>query len=101
MKVDGRDYRTIWLARDGLSVEIIEQTRLPHEFITVRLETHEEVVEAIYGMKVRGAPLIGATAAYGMCLALKDDLSDAGLDHAYEYLLQTRPTGANLRWAFN
>jgi methylthioribose-1-phosphate isomerase len=69
MKVDGKPYRTIWLNDDGWSVEIIDQTRMPHRFETVTLKTVEEAAHAIEAMLVRGAPLIGATAAYGVCLA--------------------------------
>jgi methylthioribose-1-phosphate isomerase len=98
MNVDGRHYRSIWLADDGWSVEIIDQTRLPHEFVIARLTTRDEAAVAIRDMLVRGAPLIGATAAYGMCLALRADASDAALDEAGRVLLATRPTAVNLRW---
>ncbi len=101
MKVDGTPFRTIWLAGDGGTVEIIDQTRLPHEFVTLRLATLEDAAHAIRSMQVRGAPLIGATAAYGLCLALRDDASDAGLCRAYDTLLATRPTAVNLRWALD
>ena len=86
MKVDGRHYRTIWLADDGRAVEIIDQTALPHAFVTRRLESLDDAVEAIRVMRVRGAPLIGAAAAYGVCLALADDPSDANLARAGEAL---------------
>ncbi len=99
MKVDGRPMRTIWPAEDGWAVEIIDQTRLPHAFATLRLETLDEAAHAIRAMLVRGAPLIGATAAYGLALALRADPSDAGLEAAGETLLATRPTAVNLRWA--
>ena len=99
MRVDGKPYRTIWLADDGWSVEIIDQTRLPHEFATTRLTTLGEAAHAIRAMLVRGAPLIGATAAYGMALALRRDPDDIG--HAYDVLLATRPTAINLRWALD
>jgi methylthioribose-1-phosphate isomerase len=101
MKVDGTPYRTIWLAKDGQSVEIIDQTRLPHEFATLTLHTLSEAAHAIRSMQVRGAPLIGATAAYGVALAMRDDASDAALGHAYDRLLETRPTAINLRWALD
>ena len=101
MKVDGKAYRTIWLQPDGWSVGIIDQTRLPHEFITDRLATVEQAADAIFTMRVRGAPLIGATAAYGVCLALRADGSDTALDRAYALLLKTRPTAINLRWALD
>ena len=101
MKVGGVPYRTIWVADDGRAVEIIDQTRLPHEFETVTLRTVAEAATAIASMQVRGAPLIGATAAYGICLAVAADSSDAALDRAYEQLLATRPTAVNLRWALD
>ena len=100
MRVDGKPYRTIWLADDGWSVEIIDQTRLPHDFATTRLTTLEEAAHAIRAMLVRGAPLIGATAAYGMALALRRDPDDIG--HAYDVLCWRRvPTAINLRWALD
>jgi methylthioribose-1-phosphate isomerase len=101
MKVDGVAYRTIWPAADGAGVEIIDQTRLPHAFATVRLETVADAAHAIRAMLVRGAPLIGATAAYGLWLALRDDPSDAALADAYDRLLATRPTAINLKWALD
>ena len=101
MKIDGIHYRTIWVADDGWSVEIIDQTRLPHEFAVARLETAEDAARAIKDMLVRGAPLIGATAAYGLCLALRRDASDAALDSAYAMLLATRPTAVNLKWSLD
>ncbi|HET6521353.1 MAG TPA: S-methyl-5-thioribose-1-phosphate isomerase [Geminicoccaceae bacterium] len=101
MRVDGVPYRTIWLAEDGRSVEIIDQTKLPHAFEAVRLRTVDDAARAIRAMRVRGAPLIGATAAYGLCLALLEDASDEALDRAYDVLLATRPTAVNLRWALD
>ncbi len=99
MKVQGQPTRTIRLADDGWAVEIIDQTRLPHDFVTCRLETLDEAAHAIRAMLVRGAPLIGATAAYGLALALRADPSDDNLGRAAETLLATRPTAVNLRWA--
>lgn len=99
MKIDGTPWRTIWLAADGESVEIIDQTLLPHRFEVRRLRTLEDAAEAIAVMRVRGAPLIGATAAYGLALGLRDDPSDAGLRRACERLVATRPTASNLAWA--
>lgn len=101
MKVDGKHFRTIWLAPDGVSVEAIDQRRLPHEFVIVSLNTVEEAAEAIRSMLVRGAPLIGATAAYGVALAMRADASDAGIERACRMLLATRPTAVNLRWALD
>lgn len=99
MKIDGKAYRTIWLNDDGWSVEIIDQTRLPHEFVTARLSTMEDAAVAIKTMQVRGAPLIGATAAYGLCLALREEASDEAMDEAIAHLNKQRPTAVNLRWA--
>jgi methylthioribose-1-phosphate isomerase len=101
MQVDGKPYRTIWLADDGRSVDIIDQTLLPHRFEVVRLETVEDAATAIATMQVRGAPLIGATAAYGVCLAVGEDASDDALEAACAMLAATRPTAINLRWALD
>ena len=91
--------RTIWLGRDGHTVEIIDQTRLPHELVIVGLRTLEDAAGAISAMQVRGAPLIGATAAYGVALGIAEDPSNAGLERATSRLARTRPTAVNLRWA--
>jgi methylthioribose-1-phosphate isomerase len=99
VRVDGVPYRTIWVAEDGHTVEILDQTRLPHEFRVLALRTLEDALRAIRTMQVRGAPLIGVTAAYGLCLALRGDASDAALERAGSALLATRPTAVNLRWA--
>ena len=101
MKVDGKPFRTIWPADDGWAVEIIDQTKLPFEFVIKRLETLDDAATAIRDMEVRGAPLIGATAAYGMALAAHGDTSDTALEEAYAALLATRPTAINLRWALD
>jgi methylthioribose-1-phosphate isomerase len=101
MKIDGRQTRTIWLEADGWSVGVIDQTQLPHRFVTVRLATVDDAAHAISAMQVRGAPLIGATAAYGVCLALRADASDEALERAYAKLLATRPTAINLKWALD
>ena len=98
MNIDGRHYRTIWAGEDGRSARIIDQTLLPHRVATVRLESLEAVARAIETMQVRGAPCIGATAAYGMAIALADDATDAGLRNAADRLARTRPTAVNLRW---
>jgi len=99
MNVQGRPMRTIWLASDGRTVEIIDQTRLPHEVVIVGLAGLDDAARAISTMQVRGAPLIGATAAYGVALAMAEDPSDAGLVAAISKLAATRPTAVNLRWA--
>ena len=101
MKVDGRPYRTIWLGADGVTVQVIDQTLLPHRFVVLDLGTIEDAERAIRTMIVRGAPLIGAAAAYGMALAMAADPSDAMLARAYAVLLAARPTAVNLRWALD
>ena len=99
MKVDGVAYRTIWLDQDGWSVHIIDQTKLPWRWEILRLTTLDQAAHAIRTMQVRGAPLIGATAAYGLCLALRADPTD--LEQAATTLAATRPTAINLRWALD
>jgi methylthioribose-1-phosphate isomerase len=100
MLIEGRPTRTIWPAADGSGdVEILDQTLLPHAVKVVRLASLADAARAISIMQVRGAPLIGATAAYGVSLALREDASDAGLDLALRTLLATRPTAVNLAWA--
>ncbi|OYW96748.1 MAG: S-methyl-5-thioribose-1-phosphate isomerase, partial [Bosea sp. 32-68-6] len=99
MKINGQAYRTIWLAPDGWRVCVIDQTRLPFRFETVTLSSSEAAAEAIRSMVVRGAPLIGATAAYGVALAMRADASDAALEAALTLLGATRPTAVNLHWA--
>ncbi|MDX2144190.1 MAG: S-methyl-5-thioribose-1-phosphate isomerase [Rhodospirillaceae bacterium] len=100
MKIDGRPYRTIWPLPDG-RVRVIDQTLLPFDFATVDLATVDDAARAITAMIVRGAPLIGATAAYGVALAMRDDPSDVNLQKAYATLLATRPTAVNLKWALD
>ncbi len=99
MRVDGKDFRTIWLSDDGEAVDVIDQTKLPHRFEVLTLQTSAEAADAIKRMVVRGAPLIGATAAYGMALAAREDSSDAALGRAHDLLFKSRPTAVNLRWA--
>ena len=101
MRVDGKSMRSIWLEPDGWSVGIIDQTALPHRLVTARLTTLEGAAHAIRAMLIRGAPLIGAMAAYGICLALRADASDEALDRASSTLLATRPTAINLKWAID
>ena len=97
MRVGGHHYRTIW-SEDG-AVAVIDQTQLPFELVTKHLRTMRDAAEAISTMIVRGAPLIGATAAYGVALAMAADPSDRGLDEAVRVLGATRPTAVNLHWA--
>jgi methylthioribose-1-phosphate isomerase len=101
MKVDGVARRSIQLAADGRGVEIVDQTLLPHQFVTRELRSLADAAEAICAMRVRGAPLIGATAAYGVALQLREEPSDDSLERAIEALLATRPTAVNLRWALD
>ncbi len=101
MRIDGRPMRTIWVGADGWSVEIIDQTKLPHLFEVAALRSMEDAARAISHMAVRGAPLIGATAAYGVALAMREDASDASLERAVAVLGATRPTAVNLHWALN
>ena len=99
MKVDGKNMRSIWVEADLWSVGAIDQSLLPHRLATIRLTTLDDAARAIATMQVRGAPLIGATAAYGVCLALRADASDETLEHACATLMATRPTAINLKWA--
>jgi methylthioribose-1-phosphate isomerase len=101
MKVDGTPFRSIWLEPDGWSVGAIDQRKLPHQFVVARLTSCDAAADAIRLMLVRGAPLIGATAAYGVALAMRADGSDAALDAACKALLATRPTAINLKWALD
>ncbi len=100
MRIDGTPYRSVWRdAEDGWSVHILDQTRLPWSLEVLRLTTPEAAAHAIRGMQVRGAPLIGAVAAYGLCLALRADSSSEAMERAAAMLGETRPTAVNLRWA--
>jgi methylthioribose-1-phosphate isomerase len=99
VKVDGVHRRSITPAADRRSIAIIDQRALPHGFVSVSLETANDVATAIREMWVRGAPLIGAVAAYGICFAVREDASDAGIQRAFDFLLSTRPTAVNLAWA--
>jgi len=101
MKVDGKLTRTIWVESDGQSVGIIDQTLLPHRYETARLTTLQQAAHAIKSMQVRGAPLIGASAAYGVWLAMLADASDENLERACAALAATRPTAINLKWALD
>ena len=98
MKINGTPYRTIWPVADNEAVEIIDQTRLPHIFSTIRLENMRDAERAIRDMQVRGAPLIGVTGAYGVALSMRHHASNAALDATCDVLLAARPTAVNLRW---
>jgi methylthioribose-1-phosphate isomerase len=101
MKVDGKHIRSIWLEPNGWSVAAIDQRRLPHDFVVAQFATSDAAADAIRSMLVRGAPLIGATAAFGIALAMRADGSDAALDQACKLLMATRPTAINLKWALD
>ncbi|MCF2905537.1 S-methyl-5-thioribose-1-phosphate isomerase [Octadecabacter sp. CECT 8868] len=101
MKVNGTPYRSLWWDGDKGELQIIDQRWLPHDFRVQSVTTIQDFVDAIVQMRVRGAPLIGATAAYGMALAMKLDPSNAHMDTAWDVLHATRPTAINLRWALN
>jgi len=101
MLIAGKPMRSVWIETDGWSVGIIDQTRLPHAVATLRLATAADAAGAIAAMQTRGAPLIGAVAAYGLCLALRADPSDQALEQAYGLILATRPTAVNLKWALD
>ena len=101
MKVNGQHTRSIWVEADGVTAGTIDQTLLPYRYATLRLETVADAARAIKTMQVRGAPLIGAVAAYGIALAMREDASDAALERAYALLIATRPTAINLKWALD
>src|SRR5258707_12481671 len=101
MKVDGKHIRSIWLEPDGHTVSAIDQRKLPHQFVVAQLTNCDAAADAIRSMLVRGAPLIGATAAYGVALAMGADASDVALDQACRILLATRATAINLKWALD
>ena len=102
MKIDGQAYRSVWLdADDRWSVQIIDQTKLPWSLEVLRLTTRDAAAHAIRSMQIRGAPLIGAVAAYGLCLALRADASTGAMERDAALLNATRPTAINLRWALD
>ncbi|WP_424967850.1 S-methyl-5-thioribose-1-phosphate isomerase [Dinoroseobacter sp. S375] len=101
MKIDGTHYRSLWWNAEKGVLEIIDQRWLPHEFRVVPVASMQDYADAIFQMRVRGAPLIGATAAYGMALAMAEDPSDGNMDAAWTFLEKTRPTAINLRWALD
>ena len=100
MKINGQAFRSVWIdPADGFSVRVLDQTRLPWSLEILRLATCEQVAEAIASMQVRGAPLIGAVAAYGLALALRVDSGTDAMERDAAMLAATRPTAINLRWA--
>lgn len=101
MKINGTPYRSLWWNAEQDVLEIIDQRWLPHEFREIPVQSMQDFADAIFEMRVRGAPLIGATAAYGMARAMAEDPSDANMDAAWAFLEKTRPTAINLRWALD
>ena len=101
MKVNNKHYRSIWYEKDSNTVKIIDQRELPYSFKVIDLDSLEDFRIAIKDMAVRGAPLIGATAAFGIAKQMQKDCTDKALDNAWEVLNATRPTAINLRWALN
>jgi len=99
MKIEGQEYRTIWFDEEKNVVKIIDQTKLPHQFIIKELKTVKDTINAIKSMEVRGAPLIGGTAAFGMVLAILENNDLDFLKKVSEELIQSRPTAINLQWA--
>ena len=97
MRIEGKEYRTIWFENNV--VKIIDQTKLPHQFIIKDLKTVNDAINAIKAMEVRGAPLIGATAAYGLVLATIENKDQSFLKRSAENLISSRPTAINLKWA--
>ena len=97
MRIEGREYHTIWFEKN--IVKIIDQTKLPHQFIIKELKTIKDAVNAIKAMEVRGAPLIGATAAYGLVLSIIENNDQSFLKKSAEDLVKSRPTAINLKWA--
>ncbi|MEH6532402.1 MAG: S-methyl-5-thioribose-1-phosphate isomerase [Photobacterium frigidiphilum] len=101
MNINGKHYRTVWVAENGYTVEILDQTKLPFELEVIQLTSMKLAATAIREMWVRGAPLIGVVAAYGMALGMKEDQSDEHLQACYNVLIETRPTAINLKWALD
>ena len=99
MKIEGKEYRTIWFDEKNKVVKIIDQLKLPHKFIIKDLKSIEDAINAIKTMEVRGAPLIGATAAYGIVLAILENSSSEFLVKVSKNLIRSRPTAINLKWA--
>jgi methylthioribose-1-phosphate isomerase len=99
MRIEGKEYRTIWFDEKNQAVKIIDQTKLPHKFIIKDLKTVKDAINAVKTMEVRGAPLIGATAAYGIVLAIIENNNPDFIKKSSEDLIKSRPTAINLKWA--
>ena len=101
MHINGKAFRTIWFDKKDQVVKIIDQTKLPHKFEVKNLKSVEDAINAIKTMEVRGAPLIGATAAYGIVLAIMEKNDPEFIKTSCENLIKSRPTAINLKWAVN
>jgi len=101
MRIAGKEYKTIWFDKDLNVVQIIDQTKLPHQFVVKSLKNVKDAINAIKIMEVRGAPLIGATAAYGIVLAIKENQDLEFIKKSAEELVKSRPTAINLQWAIH
>jgi methylthioribose-1-phosphate isomerase len=101
MKIDNKYYRTIWENKEYGDIDVIDQTLLPHQFKTITIKSVKQTAKIITDMNVRGAPLIGAAGAYGMCLAIRENSSNNFIEESYEMLLATRPTAINLKWGLD
>ena len=101
MQINGKAFKTIWFDEKDQAVKIIDQTKLPHKFEIKNLKTVKDAINAIKTMEVRGAPLIGATAAYGIVLAVKENNNPEFIKKSSEDLIKSRPTAINLKWAVN
>ena len=99
MRIEGKEYRTIWFDEQKQIVKIIDQTKLPHQFVIKDIKTVKDAINAIKNMEVRGAPLIGATAAYGIVLAALESSDFSFIKKSSENLIKSRPTAINLKWA--
>ena len=99
MRIAGKEYKTIWFDKDLNVVQIIDQTKLPHQFVVKSLKNVKDAINAIKIMEVRGAPLIGGTAAYGIALAVQESNDKKFIKKSAEELIQSRPTAINLKWA--
>ena len=99
MRIDGKEYRTIWF--ENKIVKIIDQTKLPHQFVIKKLKTIKDAIHAIKFMEVRGAPLIGATAAYGLVLSIIENNDQSFLKKSSRELINSRPTAINLKWSID
>ena len=101
MRINGKDYKTIWYDEERQVVQIIDQTKLPHQFVVKDLKNIKDAIIAIKNMEVRGAPLIGGTAAFGIVLAIKENNNLEFIKKSSQDLVKSRPTAINLQWALH